>query len=151
LDFALPSQLEAGEPAEARGIDRDQVRLLVTRGEGEAEHAIFRALPEFLDPGDLVLINTSATIPAALSGRREDGRALEVHLSTRLPAGMWSAELRLMGEGGSQPFFAGRSGEVIELAGGGQLKLYAPYREGRRGQPTDRVRLWVCGLALPVP
>ena len=93
-DFVLPAELEASEPPEARGLARDQVRLLVTAGAGKAEHAVFRQLPDFLPAGDLLVINTSATLPAALTGQREDGSAVEVHLSTRLPAGMWSAELR---------------------------------------------------------
>ena len=47
-DFVLPAELEASEPPEARGLARDQVRLLVTAGAGKAEHAVFRQLPDFL-------------------------------------------------------------------------------------------------------
>ena len=150
-DFVLPASLEAREPAEARGLARDQVRLLVTEGEGDAQHAIFRDLPSFLRPGDLVGINVSGTLPAALRAHRADGSPLEVHLSTRLPAGMWSAELRRPGMGASQAFYQGREGEIIDLQGGGQLKLYAPYSEDRRVQPPEKIRLWLVGLALPQP
>lgn len=150
-DFVLPTALEAHEPAEARGLARDQVRLLVTTGAGEVEHATFRNLPDFLRAGDLVVINVSGTLPAALKARRADGSELEVHLSTRLPAGLWSVELRQPTAEASRAFYGGRDGEVIELAGGGQLKLYAPYSEDRRVQDSDRVRLWVGGLALPAP
>ena len=151
-DFALPAELEAREPAEARGLARDEVRLLVTSGAGKAEHAIFRQLPDFLRAGDLLVINTSATLPAALKGQRADGSAVEVHLSTRLPAGMWSAELRRPAAGASRTFYGGRAGEVIALAGRGQLKLYAPYSEDLRTQRAERVRLWVARLATyPLP
>ena len=150
-DFTLPSELEAREPPEARGLARDQVRLLVTSGAGKAEHAVFRQLPDFLQAGDLLVINTSATLPAALKGQRVDGSAVEVHLSTRLPAGMWSAELRRPAARASRAFYGGRTGEVIGLAGGGQLKLYAPYSEDRHTHKGDRVRLWVARLASPLP
>lgn len=149
-DFVLPAELEASEPPEARGLARDQVRLLVTAGAGKAEHAVFRQLPDFLQAGDLLVINTSATLPAALTGQREDGSAVEVHLSTRLPAGMWSAELRQPAVRASRAFYGGRAGEVIGLPGGGQLKLYAPYSEDRRIHKGDRVRLWVARLAAPL-
>ena len=150
-DFTLPPELEAREPPEARGLARDQVRLLVTSGAGKAEHAVFRQLPDFLQAGDLLVINTSATLPAALKGQRADGSAVEVHLSTQLPAGMWSAELRRPAARSSRALYGGRAGEVIALAGGGQLKLYAPYSEDRRTQRVDRVRLWVARLATPLP
>ena len=56
---------EATAPPERRGIARDSVRLLVGRP-GGVEHAIFRDLPRLLAPGDLLVVNTSATLPAAL-------------------------------------------------------------------------------------
>src|ERR1700678_4372 len=53
LDFELPVELEAGEPAEARGLARDEVRLLVARRtRDEIEHAQFRDIGRFLVPGD---------------------------------------------------------------------------------------------------
>ena len=63
LDFHLPEALEAHEPPEARGLRRDEVRLMVaTRHDGRLVHARFRELPSFLEPGDLVVVNVSATI-----------------------------------------------------------------------------------------
>ena len=96
LDFVLPPDLEAGEPPEARGLARDQVRLMVSvRASGTlVVHTQFRHLPCFLDPGDLLVINTSGTLNAALDGAAR-GRAteLELHLSTHLagrPLEWWS-------------------------------------------------------------
>jgi len=67
IDFHLPSELEAGQPPEARGLARDAVRLMVSyRAENRIEHTTFRQLPDFLEQGDVVVINTSATMNAAL-------------------------------------------------------------------------------------
>ena len=62
LTFDLPSELAAGEPPEVRGISRDGVRMLVAeRSTGRLTHATFNQLPRFLEPGDLLVINTSGT------------------------------------------------------------------------------------------
>jgi S-adenosylmethionine:tRNA ribosyltransferase-isomerase len=111
LDFDLPAELEAGEPPEARGLARDEVRLMVSyRSDNRIVHTQFREIGAFLDAGDLAVINTSGTMNAALSATREDGTALELHLSTHLPADLWIVELRLPGEKGTQPLLRSRSG-----------------------------------------
>ena len=79
VDFELPRDLEAHEPPELRGEGRDDVRLMVTRGD-EIVHAHFRQLPRFLERGDLVVLNTTATLPAALSAIREDGDVIALHV-----------------------------------------------------------------------
>jgi S-adenosylmethionine:tRNA-ribosyltransferase-isomerase (queuine synthetase) len=90
LDFALPAELTASAPAETRGLTRDGVRLLTARRVAqELTHTTFRALPELLRPGDLLVVNTSATLPAAVRMDR-----ITVHFSTPLPDGDWLVELR---------------------------------------------------------
>ena len=92
--LALPEALEAREPPERHGLARDEVRMMVARrGTGEIVHARFRDLPEFLEPGDLLVVNNSGTLPAALPGRLE-GAAVELRLSTPLDDGDWVVELR---------------------------------------------------------
>jgi S-adenosylmethionine:tRNA ribosyltransferase-isomerase len=67
LDFTLPPGLEAHEPPEARGLPRDGVRMLVgRRASGEVSDQRFRDLPTVLSPGDILVVNTSATLPAAI-------------------------------------------------------------------------------------
>ena len=162
LAFTLPPALEAAEPPEAHGLARDAVRLMVARGRGPLVHARFRDLPDHLRPGDLLVINESATIPAALPARRADGTALELHLSTpeppardggatreavaslaARPAGAsrarWVVELRRGGE----RFRDARCGERLALAGGGTAELVAPY--------LSAGRLWIAALDLPAP
>ena len=73
LDFELPADLEAREPPEARGLARDQVRLMVSHLDDDSiEHLRFVDLPDVLQPGDLLVANDSATLPAALTATRRD-------------------------------------------------------------------------------
>jgi S-adenosylmethionine:tRNA ribosyltransferase-isomerase len=138
LDFALPKALEAHEPAEARGLARDEVRLLVaTRHDGKLAHARFRDLPRFLSPGDLLVVNVSAPVPAALPAQRSDGTALELRLSTPMPDGRWLVELRL----GPAPFGGCAEGERLALPDGGRVTLLGRFASGRR--------LWLASLSLP--
>src|SRR5581483_7351752 len=86
LAFELTPALEASEPPEARGLARDQVRLMVaSRASGEVVHTSFRSLPAFLRPGDLIVINNSATLPAAVPATLANGEPIEVRFATRAP------------------------------------------------------------------
>lgn len=79
-EFDLPKTLSASEPPEARGLRRDQVRLLVYEcSTSKITHARFDQLSEFLRPGDVLTLNNSRTLPARLFGRC-DGAKLEVRL-----------------------------------------------------------------------
>ena len=140
IDFTLPPDLEAHEPPEARGRTRDGVRLLVgRRATGEVSHHGFRDLPSLLDPGDLLVVNTSATLPAAVRLDR-----ISVHFSTPLPGDGgdrdWIVELRHLSGKASLPYGGGSPGEWIPMPGGATLTLI-----GRR---TDR--LWQARLSTGV-
>jgi S-adenosylmethionine:tRNA ribosyltransferase-isomerase len=152
LDFDLPAELEAGEPAEARGLARDEVRLMVSyRGDDHVEHAQFREITRFLEAGDVLVVNTSGTLPAALAATRADGTPLELHLSTRLPADLWIVEVRRPAPEGTQPFATARAGETLALPGGGAVTLLTPYQSDRTQPAPAAVRLWVATLRLPAP
>lgn len=134
LAFELPRALEATAPPERRGIDRDAVRLMVAdRDAGSIAHTRFHHLPELLVPGDLVVINVSATLAAAASGRLRDGTDIRVHFATRAPEldESWRA-VELRSPDGAHPE-RGRAGMRIDLGGGGaELELIAPYASGSR-------------------
>jgi S-adenosylmethionine:tRNA ribosyltransferase-isomerase len=134
----------AGEPPEARGLPRDGVRLLVATPRG-ITHSVAADLAGFLQPGDLVVVNTSATIPAAVDGiRQRDGRPLRVHLSTELPDGAWAAELR-PGRRATGPLRDVRTGDIVELPAGGLLSVLAAHPD----PAAPGSRLWQCALDLP--
>lgn len=93
IRFRLPAELNADRPPERRGIARDRVRLLVIdRHANEFIHTRFDRIIEFLDPGDLLVFNSSRTLPATLTGTvRRSKRGVEVRLAELLPDGTWMA------------------------------------------------------------
>ena len=131
--FDVPAALEARQPPEERGLRRDEVRLLVARrSDGSVSHRRFADLVDVLDAGDLLVVNVSATIPAAVSARRPDGERVTVHFATPAPQladGWWVVELR--SSDGGRPLRAS-VGERISLDGGAELDLVAPYASGAR-------------------
>jgi S-adenosylmethionine:tRNA ribosyltransferase-isomerase len=134
LAFELPRRLEAHDPPEARGLARDQVRLLVAeRTGGRIRHASFRDLPDTLTPGDLLVVNNSATLPAAVDARRSDGTRVRLHFATRAPAlhDTWRV-VELRSQDGGTPV-RGRAGSRLVLPGdGGEIELVAPYVSSAR-------------------
>ena len=132
ISFELSPEREAHEPAEERGAGRDDVRLMVTPAHGSIFHGHFPELPRFLNAGDVVVLNDSATLPAALFAHRLRGEHAELHLSTRLPADLVVVEAR------------SAKVDVLErlrLPGGGLAEFLTPYLDSRR--------LWVTRLYLP--
>jgi S-adenosylmethionine:tRNA ribosyltransferase-isomerase len=137
LAFVLPHALEATEPPEARGAARDAVRLMVADAhEDHITHAAFTELPEFLTAGDLVVVNVSQTLPAAVAATGPDGDPVRIHFSTRAPelGDRWRV-VELRSADGAHPVRT-RTGEAITLLGPGanhsELTLVAPYASGSR-------------------
>jgi len=147
-DFELPPALEAAEPPEARGLRRDEVRLLVSDLEADSiEHARFADLPRWLAPGDLLVVNTSGTLSAAIAAAAANGREYEIHVSTRLPGGFWTVEVRSPAPAASVPSDDGRAGMTFAAAAGGTVTLLAPYPLERA--IDARSRLWIAAVQLP--
>ena len=143
LSFDLPSHLEAAEPPEARGLTRDAVRMLVAeRSTGRLQHTTFDTLPTFLHAGDLVVVNTSAVVPAAVTACDDGGRELVLHLSTRLDDGRWVVEPRQI-DGRTTRRWDGPVPTRLTLATDAHVILDAPYLRSNR--------LWVAQLQLPQP
>ena len=152
LAFDLPPELEASAPPEARGLRRDEVRLMVSyRSADRVVHAHFHDIGSFLLSGDVVVINTSGTLSAALNASRSDGTPIELHLSTHLPADLWSVELRQLSDRGTQPFYQATRGEMLQLPAGAAVTLLAPYTPQGFMAPNGHTRLWLATLDLPYP
>ncbi|HYZ75768.1 MAG TPA: S-adenosylmethionine:tRNA ribosyltransferase-isomerase [Gaiellaceae bacterium] len=127
-----PVRIEVHEPPEVRGQGRDDVAMLVARRHDlELVHARFRDLPRFLEPGDLLVVNTSATLPASLPA---DG--LELRLSTQVGPDRWLVELRTSAR---ERFRGGREGARIALPEGRSAELLARHAGGR---------LWLARVAI---
>jgi S-adenosylmethionine:tRNA ribosyltransferase-isomerase len=147
--FDLPSELEAHEPPESRGSSREDVRLLVTDAEHVARHARFDALPDFLSPGDLVVLNDSKTYPAALTAVRESGESIALHFAHLDPStdkgGGDAAPMTAFGGLVLAAFPGGvlAAGEHAALPGGGRAWFLGLHRGSRR--------MWITRLHLPLP
>ena len=148
FDFDVPDELTAHEPAEARGLARDGVRIVVGyKGSMKAEHHVFTDLPDVLTPRDLLVVNNSGTLPAALTGRLADGRRIALHVSSAEPdeRGAHLVELRAPAEdgGAARHLPPGRSparpGLVVSLPGRARAELTERF--------TDR--LWYARILLP--
>lgn len=137
--FTVPSESEATRPPETRGIRRDRVRLMATGPEGIGHH-LFSDLPGLLTAGDLVVVNDSATLPAAVMV----DRSLVIHFSTRLPGGLHVVEPRRPSGPASLPHDGIGPGS-LRLPGGATIELLAPYPDGAAGPR----RLWVARTELP--
>ncbi|MET8245576.1 S-adenosylmethionine:tRNA ribosyltransferase-isomerase [Streptomyces sp. NPDC005202] len=132
----VPQELSARVPVEQRGpgLDRDAVRLLVSRGT-EVSHHTFGELPWLLEAGDLLVVNTSPTLAAAVDGRIGHARVV-VHFSTRGDDGRWAVELRDPdGRGTTRARAGGPAGTQVQLPGGVRLVLEEPLSAGSE-------RLW---------
>ncbi|WP_031477232.1 S-adenosylmethionine:tRNA ribosyltransferase-isomerase [Streptomyces bicolor] len=131
LAVRVPEELSARVPAEQRGpgLDRDAVRLLVSRGV-EVSHHAFGELPRLLRAGDLLVVNTSRTLAAAVDGRIGHARVV-VHFSTCGDDGRWAVELRDPDRKGTTRARAGGpAGTEVRLPGGLRLVLEEPLSAG---------------------
>jgi S-adenosylmethionine:tRNA ribosyltransferase-isomerase len=135
VSFTLPPANEATTTPERRGLARDGVRLLVTDLSKRAQHdAGFRELPSFLRRGDLLVVNDSATLPAAVVVRTAGGTSFPLHLSTHVGGELWIAE----------PRASVVAGERVALAEGGCATFLAPV-------DATQVRLWYTTLSVAQP
>jgi S-adenosylmethionine:tRNA ribosyltransferase-isomerase len=148
FDFDVPEELTAHEPAEARGLARDSVRMVVGYKKAmTVEHRPFTALPDVLTPDDLVVVNNSGTLPAALTGKLAAGGTVALHVSSAEPneQGAYLVELRRPApDGGAARYYPSedspaRDGLVISLPGRAHAQLTGRFT----------ARLWFARLKLP--
>jgi S-adenosylmethionine:tRNA ribosyltransferase-isomerase len=155
LAFELPADRVATSPAEERGTGRDDVALMVGRvHDGGLADLRFPVFPDLLSAGDLVVVNTSATLPAALTASVEGGIVLRLHLSTRLAGSTWAVELREPSGAGSVPWSSVHRvdelhGMRLALPGGATAELLAPYPAKANPDDGETSRLWVAAIEVP--
>jgi len=143
--FALDAALEADRPAEARGSARSDVRMLVTdKATGAVTHHHFDSLPALVHPGDLLVVNNSATLPASVPTRQ----GWQVHFSSTRPDGSWLVELRDR----DRPYLGEVLGRIVDLPGG--VSLYLERRFGKRlwmtRPPIESVPEYLARFGRPI-
>ena len=137
--FSPPPGAFAPAPAEARGVDRDDVKLLVARPEG-VTHARFRDLPRQLRAGDVVVVNNSATVAGELDAVGDRRGRVVLHVATPLDDGSWVVEVRTAPDAAravldAEPGERFTSGPVV-------VTLSAPYPRDRSSPSGRGNRLW---------
>lgn len=138
LLFPRPDELSATSPPESRGLTRGEVRLMVTDPAGRHSHGNFRDLKDHLKPGDLLVVNESATLPASLPAVARTG-VLTLNLSTKYGDRLWLAEPRWSASRpGPLPLAAGDR----LLVGGVEARLVARY--------PGIDRLWFVSFETPI-
>jgi len=142
--FHRPPGSDAGEPPEARGVARDAVKLLVARP-GGVDHVHFGDLGDYLRPGDLLVVNNSATMPAAVDGRRA-GQPITVHFSTVRAEKVWVVELR-PAVNATGHLTDVDPGERVDLPGGAAIVIGSSYPE----PGIDGGRLWTARVVVEGP
>jgi len=90
--YDLPERLIAQNPLEKRDMSR---LLVVDRKKDAFEHRLFKDLPEYLEPGDCIVINNTRVIPARLLGEKENsGGKIEFVLLKRIDQDVWEVILK---------------------------------------------------------
>ncbi len=144
IDFELPPELAAPLPSEQRGLARDEVRLLISsEGGRKMEHGRLRDLPDYLQSGDVLVVNTSETRPAAIPVILPPAVPAVLHFGTHLPDGRWVVEIRQILEDRTTRWLQGRSSQQVGLPGGGLLTLLQPFHE-------EGHHLWLADLETDV-
>ena len=151
FNFVLPDELAAHEPPEARGLSRDEVKLMVSRPADDViVNTGFFRFADFLARGDVLVVNTSATINAACPAIRQTRAGIKcrvtLHLSTPIAEARWVVELRRNAKKGTVPLLDAERGETLELPGGAVARLLEPCIAGNC--PSGTVRLWIAELML---
>ena len=143
-EFELPRHLEATGPIEATGLARDSVRLQVASNTGGVLDMAFEEIALNFGPGDVLVVNDSGTLPAAVLGRLA-GETIFVHVAVPAqgrPHEYRAIELRTPTGISSVPFDRVSPGDIIELPEGGTATIIDPFTPGQK-------RLWLARLALP--
>jgi len=151
IEFSLPPELEASAPPEARGLRRDQVRLMISNySTDQVRHARFHHLDEYLSEGDVLVINTSRTRNSALAASRADGTALELHLSTHFDEDLWTVEVRSINQAGKTRHLEdARKGEILTLPVMARAILQTPYVSDCTDDSKPSETLWLAKLKFP--
>lgn len=139
FDYYLPEELIAQHPAEKR----DHARLLVLDKEtGKTEDKYFYDIIDYLDPGDVLVMNDTRVIPARLFGHRESKEeSIEVFLLTNIEGKTWECLVRpgkKMKIGTNVIFSEELSGEVKDIKEDGNRIIEFCY-EGIFNELLDRL------------
>lgn len=120
FDYEYPESLIASAAAEPR----DSARMMVLdRGAGKIEHAIFRDLPRYLKPGDCIVVNRTKVMPCRLFGKKSTGGKADLLLVRELAPNIWTALASGFKAGQKLEFPGGMTATVEGLGEEGEYRL----------------------------
>lgn len=144
VQFELPQNLACPLPTEERGIARDQVNFMVTSKDGNSiEHAKFYQFDEWLQAGDVLVVNTSGTQAAALPIQLPNNRKGRLHFSTKINNSSWLVEIRELIDNKTHRWKEGHEGLSLSLSDGGKIKLKRRFYKNR-----ELLNLWLIDVEL---
>lgn len=146
IQFDLPAHLTCPKPTEERNLKRDEVRLLVTTKSRHIEHTHFRHFPSFLQTGDVLVVNTSATIASALPVSLPGGRQGKLHISSKLNARKWLIEIREITGNKTIRWKQGEEGMVFQLPSATTVTLKQRFYKNEQW-----LHLWVAEFHIDQP
>ncbi|MEP7253164.1 MAG: S-adenosylmethionine:tRNA ribosyltransferase-isomerase [Ginsengibacter sp.] len=123
IQFELPTHLACPLPTEERNMKRDEVRLMVTSDEEKIEHSTFNHLSTFLQQDDVLVVNTSATLPSALPVTLPGNREGRLHFSTKMQGDLWLVEIRESSGNKTKRWKEGEEGMTFPLPLSASLTL----------------------------
>lgn len=133
--FILPHELHAAFPPERRGVRRDHVRMMtIDRKSGKVIHDSFNHLADYVKPGDMIVLNNSRTIPAALRATIHN-QEIEVRLARCLSETSWEALVL---------FDNVEIGDCLQFSD----ELFAVVIDRKRDSPLLVLRFSISGLSL---
>ena len=137
IQFELPEPLACPKPTELRNISRDAVRLLISSGNGQIEQAKFKNLPDYLNEGDVLVVNTSATQASAFPVLLPNQRQGVVHFSTPISNNNWLVEIREIVGDTTVRWREGHNNQVFQLPGKASITLKSKFYQDR-----ELLHLW---------
>lgn len=146
IHFDLPEHLACPKPTEERNLSRDEVRLLVTTGNGQTDHTTFKHFDRYLQQGDVLVVNTSATIAAALPITLPNRRKGVIHLSNQLNAREWLIEIREIIGNRTVRWKGGKSGMLFPLSAAADVALKQRYYKNQQW-----LDLWIAEFSTNQP
>jgi S-adenosylmethionine:tRNA ribosyltransferase-isomerase len=132
VQFELPTHLACPKPTEERNIRRDEVRLLITTGSGRADHTLFKHVDQYLQAGDVLLVNTSATRASALPTLLPDGRKGVIHVSNKIGVREWLVEIREVRNSKTIRWQQGEEGIIFRLPANANFTLRKRFYDDRQ-------------------
>ena len=144
FEYELHPEFIAQVPIEPRDASK---LLVLDRESGSLSHRMFSDLPQYMNPGDLLVLNNTLVVPARLHGRKVTGGRIELLLLKRISRQTWEVIVRGSGLHVDTRILV--DSESVDLTAAVVQKLEGPRRVVRFSQPVTPLLHKVGVVPLP--